>query len=168
MDGYFSDPMGHPVWSDHPDYSLDFRMPEGEPILASRAGIVTKIVAKTPPQVKGTSNYLVISRNDTLSDGRVVKTKDTYEHIRQDIPVAVGDTIEQGDIIAYNSNSGCFHMHLHFEVNIEGHEGVSLKKIGGDGRTFTSIPTPYVEVERTGGYPVLGEYWVSKNVPRVR
>jgi murein DD-endopeptidase MepM/ murein hydrolase activator NlpD len=160
MDGYFSDPMGHPVWSDHPDYSLDFRMPEGEPILAARDGVVLSI-HKRP----GESNRLIIGRPDTLPGGQIVRTEDTYEHISPDIPVAKGDTIRQGQLIAYNSNSGCFHMHLHFEVNMEGKQGHSLKELGGDGRTFTSIPTPFAEVARRGGYPVLGEYWTSQNKP---
>jgi murein DD-endopeptidase MepM/ murein hydrolase activator NlpD len=165
MDGYFSDPMGHPVWSDHPDYSLDFRMPEGEPILAARGGVVLKIVNLTKPGERGESNRLYIGRIDTLADGRAVWTKETYEHIRNDVPVKVGDTIKQGQLIAYNSNSGCFHMHLHFEVNMENQQGHSLKELGGDGRTITSVPTPFVEVNRKGGYPVLGEYWTSANRP---
>ncbi|MBL8028223.1 MAG: M23 family metallopeptidase [Fibrobacteres bacterium] len=165
MDGYFSDPMGHPVWSDHPDYSLDFRMPEGEPILAARGGVVLKIVNPTKPGEEGESNRLYIGRIDTLADGRSAWTKETYEHIRNDVPVKVGDTVKQGQLIAFNSNSGCFHMHLHFEVNMENQQGHSLKELGGDGRTITSIPTPFLEIRRKGGYPVLGEYWISKNEP---
>jgi murein DD-endopeptidase MepM/ murein hydrolase activator NlpD len=163
MDGYFSDPMGHPVWSDHPDYSFDFRMPEGEPILAARAGRVAKIHNQTLPGQKGDANYVVIEREDTLDNGKPVVSRDWYEHVRYDMPVKKGDRVDQGQIIAYNSNSGCFHMHLHFEVNLKGHEGRSVTALGGDGRKITSIPTPFAEVDRKGGYPVLGEYWASQN-----
>jgi murein DD-endopeptidase MepM/ murein hydrolase activator NlpD len=166
-DGYFSDPLGHPIWSDHPDYSLDFTMPDGEPILAARSGKVLKVHDKDTACGPGSpdGNYLEIGRLDTARDGKLVMTKDFYQHVRHGILVKVGDVVAQGQVIAFTSCTGCSprHPHLHFEVNMEGHQGISAKTLGGDGRTFTSIPTPFVEIKRAGGYPVLGEFWTSEN-----
>ena len=96
--------------------AVDIRMPIGTTIVATRAGIV---VAVQEDYADGNGvdlqeNYVFIKHSDgTLS---------RYFHLtRQGALVAVGDSVQQGDVIARSGNSGdSGESHLHFDVQVCG------------------------------------------------
>jgi murein DD-endopeptidase MepM/ murein hydrolase activator NlpD len=95
-------------------FAYDFDMPIGTDIVASRDGTVVVIVEhymennNTP----GQENYLVIEHDD----GSI----SAYYHLTKDgVNVEVGDTVNQGEIIAKSGNTGdSSEPHLHFEVAV--------------------------------------------------
>lgn len=91
---------------------IDIRMPIGTTIVAARAGIV---VAVQEDYADGNGvdlqeNYVFIKHNDG--------TMGRYFHLtRQGALVEVGDSVQQGDVIARSGNSGdSGEPHLHFDV----------------------------------------------------
>ena len=164
-DGYYNDPNGHMRYSDHPDYSLDFTMPEGEPVLAARSGRVLSLsLTDSACRANSLVNYVIVSRVDSVPDTarpgffKKMWTRDTYLHIDKHAAVKLGDGVVQGQVIGYIGCSAT--PHVHFEVNMDGHTGVN-----DTGYTFASIPTPFVEIASNDGYPLLGEKWTSRNRP---
>jgi len=171
-DSYFSEPGS----SHHPDYAIDFAISDGEPILAVRAGKVTVIrnadtICNIPTSL---GNTVMVSRLDSFPDTtsfrangyRLTRTEDMYLHVRNDILVKIGDPVEQGQVIAYISCTGQDGggPHLHFEVNMAGHEGGFPS--GDSIYTFTSIPSPWVEVtDHPNGLTEEGDFLTSQNVP---
>lgn len=81
----------------------------GKPIVASAAGKV--IIAKNDGGYNGGfGNYVVIMHDDTYST--------LYAHASS-VAVSVGDTVRQGQTIAYVGNTGySFGAHLHFEIRV--------------------------------------------------
>lgn len=164
-DGYYNDPNGHMPYSDHPDYSLDFTMPEGEQVLASRGGRVLSLsLTDSACRANSLVNYVIVSRVDSVPDTarpgffKKMWTRDTYLHIDKHAAVKLGDMVVQGQVIG---TIGCSATpHVHFEVNMDGHTGMN-----DTGYTFTSIPTPFVEIASNNGYPLRGEMWTSRNRP---
>jgi murein DD-endopeptidase MepM/ murein hydrolase activator NlpD len=156
----------------HPDYSLDFDMPKGEPVLAARAGRIYGI--QNPDTACGSSTYggniVWISHLDSVLDSttprpngwRYVLTKDKYLHVAPNVPVKLGDQVAQGQVIAYNSCTGTGYPHVHFEVNIQYHEGRFPWQ--DSGYTFESVPMPFVETnDHLYGLPEKGDVLVSQN-----
>lgn len=95
---------------------IDIRMPIGTTIVASRAGIV---VAVQEDYADGNGvdlqeNYVFIKH----TDGTMAR----YFHLtRQGALVEVGDSVQQGDVIARSGNSGdSGEPHLHFDVQVCG------------------------------------------------
>lgn len=93
--------------------SLDFTMPIGTEILASRGGIVIKVVKKNnincaEKKCAEYNNYVLIYHND----GTFAK----YIHLKKDgIIVKEGDSINENDLIGYSGNVGWSNgPHLHF------------------------------------------------------
>jgi murein DD-endopeptidase MepM/ murein hydrolase activator NlpD len=164
-DGYWDDPLGHPSWTGHTDYSLDFTMPENEPVLAARAGRVLTIVnpETTCGRAGADGNSMVIGRLDSVPavnanwQAKKFWSRDLYLHIAKNVPVAVGQWVEQGQVIAYNSCTGqggtTPPFHVHFEVNCDGH-------VSGVG---PSVPTPFVESTEKDGYLTRDCNFASQN-----
>lgn len=92
------------------DYSayhtgVDFLCPAGTPILASESGSVFYSGWKD-----GGYGYCVFI---THADGNVT----IYEHLLRDIPVTVGQFVQQGQVIGYSGSTGnSTGPHLHFEI----------------------------------------------------
>jgi murein DD-endopeptidase MepM/ murein hydrolase activator NlpD len=98
-------------------YAVDFRMPEGTPIHAARAGIIVDI--KKDSNIGGNNfrywddaNYIVIYH----SDG----TFGSYLHLRYNgVIVAVGQEVRAGQKIGYSGKTGFYEFpHLHFSVSV--------------------------------------------------
>lgn len=97
------------------EISLDFKMKKGSKICAARAGVVTAI--KEDSDVGGL-------KDEYLSQGNhiIIKHADggeaMYWHLKKDaVLVNVGDTVIQGQHIAYSGNTGYTAFpHLHFQV----------------------------------------------------
>jgi hypothetical protein len=172
-DGYYSEPGA----SHHPDYAVDFNLPDGEPILAVRAGKVNKI--RNADRVCNIStsigNIVGVTHVDSIPDStstrpsgwRLILTEDSYLHVRNDIPVVIGQEIHQGQIVAYTSCTGQDggSPHLHFEVNVIGSNPVWCGTFPNrPDYCFTSIPVAFVEIRgHPNGLPEQGDYTTSQN-----
>ncbi|UCC49195.1 MAG: M23 family metallopeptidase, partial [Gemmatimonadota bacterium] len=106
---------GSGPWSSHNErFALDFHMPIGAPLVASRAGIVVYIIDDFDDSGMNDDsklNYIIIQH----ADG----TAAAYVHIQQrSTVVQVGDAVALGQHIANSGNSGFTDNtpHLHFEL----------------------------------------------------
>lgn len=96
--------------------ALDFDMPIGTEIYASRAGRVVEVVQHNNRSCKNINcakynNYILIAHNDG--------TFATYAHIQKDgSKVVVGQQVGKGELIALSGNTGFSSgPHLHFAVS---------------------------------------------------
>lgn len=94
--------------------ALDFGMPVGTPILASREGVVYNFKDKNDgggpfPQYDSKSNYIIIKHSDG-SFG-------CYWHLRKNGVVVKKGKVRKGQLIGYSGNTGfVLRPHLHFAV----------------------------------------------------
>lgn len=93
--------------------ALDFKMPKGTKILAVRDGVVIRLredgaKGGVKKQYRQFGNYVVIQHADSSRSG--------YWHLQKDgVLVAIGDTVKQGQHIAWSGNTGYSafpHLHL--------------------------------------------------------
>jgi murein DD-endopeptidase MepM/ murein hydrolase activator NlpD len=103
------------------EFAYDFDIPLGGTIVAARAGEVIVVSDDQPNDSPWpNANYMKIRHED----GTVA----SYIHLMQEsVRFAVGDTVEQGQVIARSSMSGTILPHLHFvvfrdEPNVEGED----------------------------------------------
>jgi murein DD-endopeptidase MepM/ murein hydrolase activator NlpD len=93
-------------------YSVDFPMPSGTPVVASRSGQVVNMQMSflEGDNVFGHENLIWVQH----ADGTVAR----YFHLAHDSAlVANGDTVDQGQVIALSDNTGnSTGPHLHFDV----------------------------------------------------
>ncbi len=81
----------------------------GTDVLASASGTV----AEAGFDKLGDGYYVIIDHQD----GKQTK----YTHMSEDLQVASGDEVNQGDVIGYEGDSGnATGAHLHFEVSVDG------------------------------------------------
>jgi murein DD-endopeptidase MepM/ murein hydrolase activator NlpD len=100
---------------DEQAFAFDFRMDEGTPIVAARAGFVVWVVTHhavggTNPSLIDKANFVTVLHEDgTLAN---------YTHLCPDgAIVAPGDRVELGDTIGFSGNTGySSEPHLHFHV----------------------------------------------------
>lgn len=93
--------------------SLDFNLPQGSQVRAARAGVVVSVVQHfntscLREDCKAMANHVVIYHND----GSLAE----YSHLAYNgARVAVGDSVNRGDLIALSGNTGYTRgPHLHF------------------------------------------------------
>ena len=92
-----TDPKGHT--------GIDYACPTGTPVLASSAGSVFYTGWRN-----GGYGYCVFLKHP---DGMVT----IYEHMLQDIPVQVGQQVQQSQVIGWSGSTGnSTGPHLHFEM----------------------------------------------------
>jgi murein DD-endopeptidase MepM/ murein hydrolase activator NlpD len=124
-------------------YSLDFPMPWGTPILASRGGVITEVI-----------NDMVASgtrKGEFESDNRVIiehrdGTFAVYAHLRHGGPARVGQVVRSGELIGLSGDTGfSTGPHLHFQVH----------KLRRDGRRQT-LPVKFFNGTSRGFTPVAG------------
>jgi len=96
-------------------FSIDFKMPEGTPVLAAREGIVVGIkddsdIGGGDKKFEWDANYVLIKH----SDG----TLGHYVHLQKNgVRVKLGQTVKAGEMIALSGNTGhSTGPHLHFAV----------------------------------------------------
>jgi murein DD-endopeptidase MepM/ murein hydrolase activator NlpD len=97
------------------DYAIDFKMRPGTKILAARDGVVifsreTNTTGGIGKKYVGNGNGITIKHSDS--------TYAHYWHLQHNgALVAVGDTVQQGQLIGLSGNTGFSAFpHLHFEV----------------------------------------------------
>jgi len=107
-------------------YSLDFGMPRGTPVLAARAGVVLYLQdgfteGGADPSLLERANLVVVAH----SDG----TMASYGHLAPGILVAVGDSVAEGEQLGRSGRTGfAGQPHLHFHVGV--------RMLGEPGRTI--------------------------------
>jgi murein DD-endopeptidase len=90
-----------------PHLGTDFAMPVGTPVEAPADGVVKKVLRHPLA-----GNYVVIDHGDGYQT--------RYLHLSK-ISVHRGDTIQQGEVIAYSGNTGrSTGPHLHYELRMNG------------------------------------------------
>lgn len=130
----------------HSGYELDFVMPVGSLVLASRGGVVSGVVdvwsESCPLQKDCANNYISIDHLDG--------TWGEYLHIKKGgACVEIGQTIAQGDGIALSGNVGISLLpHVHFSV-----AGNVVE------------PPVFADIDSRGsGIPVPAVYYLSANL----
>lgn len=124
-------------------YALDFPMPWGTPILASRGGVIVEVI--NDRVASG------IRTGESEGDNRVViehvdGTFAIYAHLRHGGPARVGRRVESGELIGLSGDTGfSTGPHLHFEVF----------KVLPDGRHQT-IPVRFWDGTRQGFTALAG------------
>lgn len=91
--------------------AYDFAMPIGDPVVASRAGVVRVVKDDSPDDGQGSAhNHVMVEHEDG--------TVGFYAHLQQrSALVRSGDTVQAGEAIANNGHSGTDDIpHLHFGV----------------------------------------------------
>ncbi|MBI4491261.1 MAG: M23 family metallopeptidase [Chloroflexi bacterium] len=148
-------PPGTTMQGTHVDgqrYAVDFGLPEGTPVLASRGGTV--ITAKGDSSVGGfdpayqeRANYVVVDHGDGTAAG--------YWHLQfGSVVVQVGQPVSQGQVLARSGATGYVSgPHLHFYVG----------QLGGYNIPWPSVPAPLLEVGVNDGLPHGGESYASTN-----
>ncbi len=100
----------NPAWGHHNWFALDFQMPIGTNIIASRAGQVLHIEERwiDGNRTAGQANYVYVMH----SDGTVAE----YYHLTQNgALVNIGDNVQKGQVIALSGDTGPSNgPHLHF------------------------------------------------------
>ncbi len=118
--------MGRTHFDDTNKYAIDFTMPEGEVVTASRGGTVwalrkDSVNGGRNRQFLNAANYIVIRHSDN--------TYAHYYHLQKDgVLVKTGQKVNTGDPIGYSGMTGfCGGPHLHFSVcKIEDTHEVSI------------------------------------------
>ncbi|RYG52117.1 MAG: M23 family metallopeptidase [Chitinophagaceae bacterium] len=98
--------------------SLDFTMPEGTEIFAAREGVVVKLIESNSEScpskdcIKYNNELIIMHPDGTFA---------AYVHLKQNGALFnVGDSVKQGDLIAYSGNTGwSTGPHLHFTCYIQ-------------------------------------------------
>lgn len=95
--------------------ALDFKMPKGTKVLAARDGVVIRLrkdgdKGGLKSEYRQYGNFVVIQHTDNSRSG--------YWHLQKEgVLVNVGDTVKQGQQIAWSGNTGYTAFpHLHFIV----------------------------------------------------
>ena len=94
---------------------LDFKMKRGSPICAARSGVVVSVQDSFS---KGGANIKYLRKGNSVAIRHNDSTQAFYGHLQfKGALVSVGDTVQQGQLIAYSGNTGFSAFpHLHFVV----------------------------------------------------
>jgi murein DD-endopeptidase MepM/ murein hydrolase activator NlpD len=97
-------------------YSLDWDMPEGTPLLASRGGIVVMTEGKFNEH--GTDKDYYTNRGNYIRILHDDGTIGEYYHFKyKGVKVKIGEKVKAGQLIGYSGNTGYSTCpHLHFDV----------------------------------------------------
>lgn len=146
-------------------YAVDFRVPEGDPIVAAAAGEVMAVTWEVGlPANLDLGDALIIY----IDHGSGWFTR--YVHL-EGITVEVGDQVEMGDVIGYSGKTGTQGAHLHFELKygsslhspsvpinelFDGNPPIEDQAYLSNNRTLTKLPpTPSAAEGRTVETPLL-------------
>jgi len=130
-------------------YAIDFDMPSGTPVCASREGTVVQASGiydrgADDINLRDSSNYIMIRHKDG--------TIGYYLHLKEDgLRVTEGQKVTAGQAIGFSGNTGYSRgAHLHFEV---------FKPV--DGKSRETIPVEFDAVEGKGLTLIKGESYTA-------
>lgn len=133
-------------------YAVDFKMPVGTPIHATRGGVIAKVKDDSSKggadrKYENQANYVLIRHDDG--------TLGNYAHLSKNgVKVGIGQRVEAGDLIALSGNTGFSSgAHLHFSV---------FKTKDGKGRV--SIPVKFETADDSAITLVEGKTYRSSPV----
>ncbi len=133
-------------------YAIDFAMPIGTPVLASRAGKVVEIVQSHNKHGMGLdmrsfANYVIIEHAD--------KTLGRYFHLKQNsVKVKLGTEVKAGEVLALSGDTGrTSGAHLHFVVTKAQEDKGAYRSV--------SIPIKFLCSQGVVDNPVKGEIYCS-------
>ncbi len=133
-------------------YAIDFAMDNGTPVYAARGGKVVEIVQEHTKHgmalsMRRFANYVIVEHED--------KTLGRYFHLQHNgVKVHLGDTVEQGQLIALSGNTGrTSGPHLHFVV--------TKAEYTAQGYDSVSVPIKFVCSEGIIDNPVSGKEYCT-------
>ena len=122
-------------------YALDFTMPEGTPVLASRPGIVLYVQdgfseGGPDPDLLERANVVVVAHRD----GSMA----SYGHLTPGILVSRGQRLREGDLLGRSGSTGFADQpHLHFHVGLrllrDPGRTIPIKLKGPEGRELSLV-----------------------------
>lgn len=131
-------------------YSLDFGMPRGTPVLAAREGVVLYLqdgfrAGGTDPALLERANLVVVAHGDG--------TMGSYGHLAPGLEVAVGDTVQEGELLGWSGRTGFAgqpHLHFHVGVRMLGEPGrtIPIQMRDRDGERIDLVEGAMVEPAR--------------------
>jgi murein DD-endopeptidase MepM/ murein hydrolase activator NlpD len=133
-------------------YAIDFAMPIGTPVLASRSGRVVEIVQRHDKhgmglKMRSFANYVIIEHAD--------KTLGRYFHLKQNsVTVKLGAEVKAGELLALSGDTGrTSGAHLHFVVTKAQEYKEAYRSV--------SIPIKFLCTEGIVDKPVKGATYCS-------
>jgi murein DD-endopeptidase MepM/ murein hydrolase activator NlpD len=167
--GYALTFWGEQVWPGIDGHDgLDFRMPEGTPLLAAADGVVVRAGRGQPfkcPILGGrqVAALDVLIVHHAVVDGERVPIRTQYLHLSH-VDVVPGQQVAAGEQIGLSGNTGCSTApHLHFAVyrRPPGRGFVAIDPYGWDGPD----PDPWASHERGAASLWL---WLPEQAPPIR
>jgi murein DD-endopeptidase MepM/ murein hydrolase activator NlpD len=146
--------------------AVDFLMPVGTKVVASRSGEIVKVITSNTKRCSDTSkcpNNEIVVKHDDGTYARYVHLK--YDENPQ---VQVGQDVERGQFLAYSGNVGNSMMpHLHFEVyyfdenNTD--EKNTYKNNTDENNKQHFLIARFVDFKSNDGVPLMGAFYISNN-----
>ena len=172
-------PSGSSCYDGHA--GTDYYMPLNTPILAPAGGYVLWSAFSPPAdpcpggiEPNGDQGTIIIAHGNGYYS--------CYLHMNPPLNVSVGETVETGDTLGFNGNSGCaINAHLHFEIRKEnwyfdtgepwainpygwwGNDGDPIEEIRGNRSEWLWISTELVDDGDNGFQRYYGPDWTYLN-----
>lgn len=148
------------VCADEHIWGIDIRYTEGSLVLAAAPGYV---MGSTEMSVENFGVGLLLTFNDTTSNGELIEYNLDYSHLKQvlltDAQLKGNQIINRGDPIGYTGTFGSYpHLHFGFYAFTRPISGVDK------GKAIPLVGQPFITVDP---YAIDGEggYWISRNSP---
>ena len=172
-------PSGSSCYDGHA--GTDYYMPLNTPILAPAGGYVLWSAFSPPAdpcpggiEPNGDQGTIIIAHGNGYYS--------CYLHMNPPLNVSVGETVETGDTLGFNGNSGCaINAHLHFEIRKEnwyfdtsepwainpygwwGNDGDPIEGIRGNRSEWLWVSTELVDDGDNGFQRYYGPEWLYLN-----
>jgi hypothetical protein len=172
-------PSGSSCYDGHA--GTDYYMPLNTPILAPAGGYVLWSAFSPPAdpcpggiEPNGDQGTIIIAHGNGYFS--------CYLHMNPPLNVSVGETVETGDTLGFNGNSGCaINAHLHFEIRKEnwyfdtsepwainpygwwGNDGDPIEEIRGNRSEWLWVSTELVDDGDNGFQRYYGPDWTYLN-----
>ncbi len=158
--GFFGAGAKYPSHTNGWQYALDFGMPVGSELAASRTGRVVAIKEDSSYGGIDVSCYYSNYARIRHSDG----TEALYYHLQHNGVLVGYEYVNRGQVFAKSGTTGCSSGgHLDFTL----HQGGMYIDKDGKPRHGATIPFKFKDVSTNGGVPVYGSCYTSGNYATV-